>query len=151
MLNEIAKILRETGNLECLKKAKILEIEDPQTSTLNLRSLSLKTITIAAITDVIENKKADNGCYVKSISFSYNNQIGDVGAFLLAKSLPYSICEIGLVDCGIGDQGATEILKWMKRSSQLQMICIEQNNFSEKLKMEFMVFKNDNPKIMVIF
>jgi hypothetical protein len=56
-----------------------------------------------------------------------------------------------LVDCGIGDRGGTEILNWAKASSNLKMICIEQNNFSEKLKMEFNVFKKENLRITVVF
>jgi hypothetical protein len=70
---------------------------------------------------------------------------------MIAKKLPHSIYEIGLVGCGIGDKGGTEVLNWMRKSYNLQMICIEQNNFSEKLKIEFNVFKKENPKVMVIY
>ena len=31
------------------------------------------------------------------------------------------------------------------------MICIEQNNFSDKLKMEFNLFKIENPEVMVVY
>ncbi len=151
VLKKIAKVLRKTGNLECQKKAEILEIEGSQTSTLNLRNLGLKTIDIVAIADILEKEKGNNDDVIKSISFSYNHLIGDMGATLIAKSLPSSISEIGLVDCGIGDKGGTEILNWMKISPQLRMICIEQNNFSDKLKMGFKVFKKDNPRIIVVF
>jgi hypothetical protein len=105
---------------------------------------------VAAVAGILEQEKGNNSNLIKSISFSYNHLIGDTGAIAIARSLPYSVCEIGLVDCGIGDKGGTEILNWMKTSPQLQMICIEQNNFSDKLKMEFKVFKNTNPKIMVV-
>ena len=42
MLKKMAKVLRKNGKLECLKKAKTLEIETSQTHTLNLRNLGLK-------------------------------------------------------------------------------------------------------------
>jgi len=70
---------------------------------------------------------------------------------MIAKKLPSSIGEIGLVDCGIGDKGGAEILNWMKKSHKLQMICIEQNNFSDKMKMECYIFKKENPKIIVVY
>lgn len=143
--------MRKTGDLECLKKAKILEIEKSQTRTLNLRNLGLKVLDIVTIANILEQEKGDNRIFIKSISFSYNQLIGNKEATLIVKNLPPSICEIGLVDCGIGDKGGTEILNWMKISPQLQMICIEQNNFSDKLRMDFKIFKKDNPKIMVVY
>lgn len=129
------------------EKAEALENDKSQTGILNLRNLGLKTSDIGAITDVLKN---ENNA-IKSISFSYNHLIGDVGAILIVESLPSSICEIGLVDSGICDKGGIEILNWMKTSSHLRMICVEQNNFSDKLKMEFKDFKKDSPKITVIF
>lgn len=151
VLNKIAKVLRKTGNLECLKKAKSIEGNTSLTTTLNLRNLDLKPVDIVAIADVLEQEKSNNDDCIKSISFSYNNLIGDIGATVLARSLLSSICEIGLVDCGINDKGGTEILNWVKTLPNLTMICIEQNNFSEKLKMEFKVFKKENPRITVVF
>ena len=94
----------------------------------------------------LNKKKVINDDCIKSISFSYNNLIGDIGATVLARSLLSSICEIGLVDCGINDKGGTEILNWVKTLPNLTMICIEQNNFSEKLKMEFKVFQKRESK-----
>lgn len=76
--------------------------------------------------------------------------IGDSGAIAIASSLPISIQEIGLVNCGISDIGGTEILHWIKKSTNLQMICIEGNDFSNKMKMGFYLFKKSNPQIMVV-
>ena len=146
---EIAKLLRKKGNLECTQKAETLENKISEVRNLNLRNLGLDEKDIVDITNIIEQE--NDNIYIKSISFSYNQLIGDVGATLIAKKLPHSIDEIGLVDCGIGDKGGAEILNWMRKSQNLQMICIEQNNFSEKLKMEFSIFKKENPKVMVIY
>jgi|TARA_R110002110_G_scaffold92763_9_gene241990 hypothetical protein len=116
-----------------------------------LRNLCLDASGIAVIAPVLEEEKNRNSNSITSISFSYNQLIGDEGAAAIVKSLPASICEIGLVDCGIGDKGGMEILTWMKKSPALQMICMEQNNFSEALKMELRNFKSNNLNVMVVF
>lgn len=151
MNKEIARVLRKKGTLQCILKSETLENNLSELSTLNLRNLSLEENDIVDITNILEPKKGNNTICVKSISFSFNPLIGDVGATLIANKIPASIDEIGLVDCGIGDIGGAEILKWMRKSSKLQMICIEQNNFSNKLKMEFNIFQKENPSIMVVY
>ena len=150
MFNKIALVLRKTGNSKCIEKAKNLENDGDETRTLNLRKLSLMPNDIIAIADILKQEKDSDASFIKSISFSYNNLIGDLGATALARNLPSSIAEIGLVDCGIGDKGGNEMLKWIKNSTHLEMICMEQNNFSDKLKMEFEAFKGNNPQITVV-
>ena len=147
---EIVHILRSIGSLECLRTAETLEADVSTTKILQFRNLGLKVIDVVAIAAVLEQGKGISADTIRSISFSYNHLIGDLGATALAKSLPTSICEIGFVGCGIGDTGGTEILHWMKKSPQLQMICMEQNNFSDQLKTEFKVFKINNPQVIVI-
>jgi hypothetical protein len=150
VLKEIATVLRNIGSLECLEKAGILEADASKTITLTLRNLGLKSIDAIAIAHVFKQEKGTIGDTITSISFSYNRLLGDMGATVIAKSLPASINEIGCVDCGIGDTGGMEILRWMKTSTHLQMICMEQNNFSETLKTKFKVFKINNPRIIVV-
>jgi hypothetical protein len=150
MINkEIATILREKGSLKCTHKLEILENKVSEKTNLHLRNLDLEENDIVDIMNIIEQES--DGVCIKSISFSYNQRIGDVGATLIAKKIPTSISEIGLVECGIGDKGGNEILNWMRKSQNLQMICIEKNDFSEKLKMEFNIFKKENPKIIVMY
>lgn len=150
MFDKIATILLKTGNAVCIKKGKMLNAENFQTSNLYLRSLELKQLDVLVIAEILDEEKKNKSDFLKLITFSYNNLIGDKGAIAIAKSLPNSILEIGLVDCEIGDKGGVEILNWMKTATNLQMICIEQNNFSDTLKKEFNIFKKDNPKIMVV-
>lgn len=69
---------------------------------------------------------------------------------VLANALPPSIREIGLVDCGICDQGGKAMLDWMQSAPDLRMICMEQNSFSKDLKMEFQVFREAHPGILVM-
>lgn len=149
MNKEKAKLLRKKGDSECIQRSETLGNEISKIRNLNLRDLGLDERDIVDITNIIEQE--NDKVYLKSISFSYNQLIGDAGATLIANKLPYSIYEIGLVDCGIGDKGGDEILNWMRKSHSLQMICIEQNNFSDKLKMEFNIYKKENPKVMVVY
>ncbi|MFT4661753.1 MAG: hypothetical protein ACI8XB_002034 [Patiriisocius sp.] len=146
---ELAKLLRKKGNSEWIQKSETLENKISDVIKLNLRNLGLDEKDIVDIMNVIEQEK-DN-IHIKSISFSYNQLIGNVGVTLIAKKLPHSISEIGLVDCGISDQGGTEILNWMQKSNSLQMICMEQNNFSDTLKKAFRIFKKENPNIIVVY
>lgn len=150
MLKEIASVLRQTGNLECLKAAENLENKPHPYRTLHFRSLDLKPQDILALATIIEQATQETKAQIKSISFSYNNLMGDAGATALAGCLPPSICEIGLVGCGIGDKGGYEMLHWMKTATNLHMICMEQNNFSEKLKMEITAFQKKNPEVMIV-
>lgn len=147
MHKKIASILRKTGNSACLQKAKNLENNSYQSHTLQLRNLGLLTKDIIAIANVLEQEKDTTS--LKSISFSYN-QMGDLGATAVARSLPASLHEIGFVACGIGDTGGRELLHWLQKARHLHMICIEQNNFSKQLQMEFELFKKDNPQILVV-
>lgn len=147
MIEKLVKILRATENVACLRRADELESEVSLIETLSLRGLDLKSNDITAIATIL--KEANNDA-IKSISFSYNKLIGDIGATELARSLPLSICELGLVGCGIGDEGGIEVLNWMKDSSNLKMICMEQNHFSDKLKMDYNLFRKQNPEIMVV-
>ena len=125
-------------------------VDVPQTGTLNLRNLGLNPTDAVAVADILKQEKINNSDFIQSISFSYNNLIADAGVIAIVDSLPLSISEIGLVDCGIGDEGGIEILNWMRKSTNLQMICAEQNNFSDTLRKEFMLFKKHHPRITVI-
>ncbi|MEQ8704576.1 MAG: hypothetical protein RIC19_11685 [Phaeodactylibacter sp.] len=151
MNKRIAKVLRQTGNPGCIEKAKALESDGYQAGTLNLRGLSLKPEEVMGISEVLQPGKGDGTDRIRSISFSYNDQIGDTGAIALSKSLPSHIREVGLVGCGIGDEGGSAILNWMKTNPNLEMICIEQNHFSDQLKAAFMAFKRANPEMVVVY
>ena len=110
----------------------------------------MKPNDIVSICDVLKQEKSNSSTAIKSIRFSNSTLIGDIGSSALASSLPLSICEIGLVNRDIGDKGGNEMLHCIKTVSNLNMICIEQNNFSDKLKMEFKAFKENNPNIILV-
>lgn len=119
--------------------------------SLNLRDLGLNSEDVTAIAHCFKQETGHQKTPLYSISFSYNYLLGDSGAMVLAKHLPASIREIGLVNCGIGDIGGIELMNWMRKSSNLKMICIEQNNFSAELRLGLKKFSADNPQIIVVF
>jgi hypothetical protein len=147
---KLATILRKIGNKKCIEKAEILENLSSPINTLNLRRLELNSSDVTAITNCLKQEGGESPHPVNSLSLSYNPQLGDSGAIALAKNLPESICEIGLVGCGIGDVGGIELLSCIKRLPNLKMICIEHNNFSEKLRMDFEEFRINNRGIVVV-
>ncbi|MDA9819762.1 hypothetical protein N9C06_02465 [Salibacteraceae bacterium] len=75
---------------------------------LELRSMSLVGANLQPLIDFLLNKNQ-----LRSISLSYNPQLGGSGITELVHHLPSSITEIGLVDCGFGDVGATALLDWI--------------------------------------
>jgi hypothetical protein len=116
--------------------------------TLALRAKWLNKTTIGFIMNAFKNFKGH--IPIKTLSFSYNVELGDEGAIILVKSLPKSIASLGLVGCSINDVGGEAIFSWMKKATQLKMICIENNNFSVQLKKKYSDFAEKYPTILVV-
>ena len=148
---EIATILRKIGGKKCLAAAERLNNESAALTSLHLRNLGLKPSAIASIITCIAQMEGHKNFHLKSISFSYNHRFGDDSAAFLAKNLPRSIGEIGLVNCGIGDVGGNAILQWMEHAPDLKMICMEENNFSNELKLGFKKFSDAHPQVLVVY
>tara|TARA_B110000503_G_scaffold143771_1_gene248356 strand:+ start:5454 stop:5903 length:450 start_codon:yes stop_codon:yes gene_type:complete len=144
IFQQIAQILNTTNSEKCKIKAASLQQELSQTTSLNLRNLDLSATDAISIAELIANKSD-----LFSISFSYN-KIEDKGVIALITTLPKSVREIGLVNCGIGDRAGEVILEWLKRNSQLRMICMEQNNFSAELLIQFKKIKRIRPNLLLI-
>lgn len=123
--------------------------QELENNRLHLRDQNLDTNDAVSIASILQQAK-ENNTIIDSISFSYNKNIGDTGVELLMQSMPLTISEFGFVDAEINDAGGLAILEWMKVSQNLQMICIEKNNFSQALKREFNTFKKQNPDILII-
>lgn len=118
-------------------------------TSFNFRSLGLSLPAIVSIADILKREKENQA--ITSISFSYNRLLGDAGAIALAQSLPDSIREVGLVDCRIGEKGGTALLDWIKEAPNLKMICVEQNQFSDALRMAFREVSKERPNTRVVF
>lgn len=144
-----AAVLRKIGSKACIEKARTLESTAAQMTSFNFRSLGLSTSAILSIAGILRQEKDSQA--ITSISFSYNRLLGDSGAIALAQSLPESICEVGLVDCRIGDTGGMALINWIKEAPNLKMICVEQNNFSDELRTAFREVSKEKPNVLVIF
>jgi len=150
ILREIASILRKIGSKKCIEKSQYLASNASIGKTINLRDLELNASNIVSISSCLKQERGLPSHNVKSINFSYNILLGDLGVIALASNLPKSICEIGLVNCGINDLSGIEILNCINGLPNLKIICIEQNNFSEKLKLEFRKYNSNNPQVLVV-
>ncbi|MGB0430108.1 MAG: hypothetical protein ACPGLV_06505 [Bacteroidia bacterium] len=117
---------------------------------LNFRGLNLSKSDFDAILKMLNQAAPSQLASITSISFSYNSIIGNLGAIQLASCLPYTISEIGLVGCGIGNAGAEALLTWMSKAQKLKMVCIEQNAFTWPMQQKFRTFKTENPGIEVV-
>jgi len=144
-----AAVLRKIGSKACIEKARMLESSASPMTSFNFRSLGLSTSAILSIAGILRQEKDSQS--ITSISFSYNRLLGDSGAIALAQSLPDSICEVGLVDCRIGEKGGIALLDWIKEAPNLKMICIEQNHFSDALRMAFREVGKEKPNVLVVF
>jgi hypothetical protein len=116
--------------------------------TLALRAKWLNTTDVEYIMNAFKDFKGQ--IPVKTLSFSYNVELGDEGAKIIATSLPKTITSLGLVGCGINDIGGEAIFSWMREATQLKMICIESNNFSIELKQKYSDFAKKHPTILVV-
>jgi phosphomevalonate kinase len=147
--NQLVKVLRKIDSKKCIIKATEIENEESPICHLNLRSLDLNSSNIVTIARLLKQNEDSN--IIKSISFSYNKSLGDIGAIALSRNLSNNIQEIGLVNCGINDRGGIDLLNWINKSPKLKMICIERNNFSTQLKSEFKKFSNEKPNVLFVY
>jgi hypothetical protein len=69
-----------------------------ENNTLHLRSRDLGEADIVSIVTMLQQLKYDNKS-IKSISFSYNSDIGDSGITRIIQSMPTNVKEIGCVAC----------------------------------------------------
>jgi hypothetical protein len=146
----IVTTLRKIGSGKCLEKANEIE-HTSSLKILHLRNLELTSSDVILLANALNHAASDNAPLIESISFSYNFSLGDEGAISLSKNLPTSIREIGLVNCGINDQGGLALLNWMRNAPQLRMACIEGNNFSQKIKKSLQKFRTQHPHILLVF
>lgn len=138
--------MRKIGTPPCLAEADRIESLSTLKRRYHFRNLNLSISNLEELLDILDQEEKYK---INSISFSYN-PIGDEGAIIIAERLPDYIEEIGLVDCGIGDIGGRAILEMLNELPELDMICIEQNNLSDNLKLEYQKFSAFNPDLMVV-
>jgi hypothetical protein len=101
---------------------------------LHLRRLHISESNLLSVFDDLDIFLKSEPESLYSFSLSYNENLGDIGLSKLLKILPASLREIGLVECGLTNSSAPELLKWIESMNFLDMICIEKNNFSSDIK-----------------
>lgn len=121
-------------------KSKIIDAYSFKSGNLHLRKSDLEPADIIEICETITSREINHS--IKSISFSYNPLVGNEGAIIFANNLPNSLCEIGLVGCNIGDSGGKVLLTKIEELQNLNMLCIEQNIFSQSMIEAFKQFGN---------
>ncbi len=131
--------LRGIGKPVCVSVADSLATSKDLRSgfDLHLRNANLHDEDAQVLATGRRHLDADRDTPLKSFSVSYNPGLGDAGATILAHVFPASMTELGLVGCSISDTGGRAILHWAKSAPNLQMICVEGNNFSAELKSQF--------------
>jgi len=102
---------------------------------LHLRSASLNAADAGLIAEALRVIHDDYYYKLMSFSASYNPDIGSLGVGNLLNALPDNITELGLVGCNLGDNASTHIVAFIQRSKRLRMVCVEDNHFSNKVKM----------------
>lgn len=145
---ELPRDLQLKASTSLLEKINATQTNSNHSDTLNFRNLELNSSEVLSIMEIVKQSNANKS--IKSISFSYNRLIGDDGTISILNNLPNTVNEIGLVDCGIGDCGGKFILKNLTNLTNLKMLCIEQNNFSDLVKQEFNTFSSKNPHILIV-
>lgn len=149
---DLITALRSIGTPGCLVAADRLEASTVSQAgfDLHLRRAGLTQADAQVLADGMLRANAGNTLSLRSFSASYNPDLGDVGAAILATSFPASMTEIGLVGCSVGDAGARPILEWARNAPNLRMVCVEGNNFSAGIKVQFRDLASSGRNILVV-
>jgi hypothetical protein len=149
---DLITALRSIGTPGCLAAADRLEasIGSQAGFDLHLRSAGLSQANAQVLADGMLRANAGNALSLRSFSASYNPELGDVGAATLATAFPATMTELGLVGCSVGDAGARPILEWARSAPNLKMICVEGNNFSAGIKVQFRDLASQGRNMLVV-
>lgn len=148
----LANALRSIGSESCLVAAASLEASQSNDGDIrfHLRSAGIDASGAMIIAEALRSLPNREASSLVSLSLSYNEALGDAGAIALAHALPPTLHELGLVGCGIGDQGGEALLQWAKQAPRLRMMCIEENKFSYEIRMQFAKLAREKSRLFVI-
>lgn len=149
---KLARALRLIGSEQCVELAQLLEFstDKEEEISLHLRSAGISRSDVVIIADALLSLTRDEALSLRSFSLSFNPEIGEAGALAIARSLPLTLRELGLVGCGIADRGGEALFQWAQQASRLQMICIEDNRFSQPLRAQFQALAQNNRNLLVV-
>jgi hypothetical protein len=104
---------------------------------------------IERIAAAIQAIHSQGGPALHSVSLSYN-KVSDQVMVSLVKRLPPTVTEVGLVQCGLSDLGGEALLAWAGGATKLQILCVEQNTFSQPLRAKFSALRQRRPGLLVV-
>lgn len=144
--------LRSIGNAVCLSAADRLEASRASNADydLHLRNAGLGALEAEIIAGAMREASLREGPALRSFSMSYNPDLTDTGVVALTRAFPPTLTELGLVACSIGDEGGAALLRWGKRAVGLQMICVEGNHFSVRIRQRFASLAQERPDLLVV-
>jgi hypothetical protein len=136
ILAVLINTLRSLNNHVCEKAADKLEkrVHSFNSYTLHLRFGMLDSLDAKKISEALKSVHQNHNIRLTSFSVSYNPTLGQDGAKSILSSLPKNIGELGMVGCNLSDVTGSYIIEFIRKSKKLNMICIEENNFSQKMK-----------------
>jgi hypothetical protein len=148
---KLAPALRTVGGEVCMNAAQRLENlhRDGRPISLHLRRAGLNMSGALMIARALQSLSASEAALLRSFSVSYNPDMEDGGAIALAQSMPGNIRDVGLVGCGLSDAGGAALLEWADSAVGLQMICVEENRFSDQLRKQFVLLREENSSLVV--
>jgi len=135
-LQPLIKALRQTHKPVCLPVAERLEKRSGtgEAFNLHLRSANLDLSDAQLLSNSLTSIQQQVDLALNSFSVSYNPGIETDGAQALLSSLPKKVNVFGMVGCQLGDDVGASLISFMVRSSNLKMICVEDNFFSSSMK-----------------
>jgi hypothetical protein len=148
----LIQTLKASGCPKCVQVASSLEETLPhdKKAQLSFRNLDLDAAETSEISNLLQQVPAEGIAWIRSLSFSYNENLGDEGAVVLAQFLPIELEEFGLVRCRISDVGGYALLEWAKKATRLAMMCIEGNHLSEEMKGKFRQLATQRPSLLMV-
>lgn len=137
-LYPLIQALRQTHKPVCLSTAERLEKESAtgEAFNLHLRSANLDISDAQLLANALTSIQQQGELPLNSFSVSYNPGIETGGAQVLLSSLPDNVNEIGMVGCQLRDDVGELLIRFMARSSNLKMICVEDNLFSASMRIQ---------------
>lgn len=153
LIVKLSSALRLIGGAVCTDAARRLETsrKDADRFSLHLRRADLSKADALFLSHALQSLTAREAFLIKSLSVSHIPEMEDTGALALARAMPRNLWEVGFVGCGLSDDGGQALLEWASKALALQMICVEDNKFSDDLRKRFNALaENDCHPLVVV-
>jgi hypothetical protein len=151
-LAPLINTLRSLKNPVCMEAADLLESQFQRENlyVLHLRHGMLSEPDAKIIGGSLKLLHQNHNIRLKSLSVSYNPKIGSEGAAAILIALPKHIEELGMVGCDLDDRTGSHLIRFIKQSKYLKMVCVEENNFSQKMRAKIKNLRKQQSKCTII-